>query len=209
MRQSCFVLDIYLQNILQDYLSNRKQRTKVDSLYSSWEAILFEVLQGTILGPVLFNIFVCDMFLILNTTYITDYADDNTPFAVRHNIADVIKALEEIGESHVNWFSNNEMKLNTDKCHLLLNSQESNPPRVGDLHINNSLSKKLQGMTFDCKLKFNKNIEDICQKVSQKLNAIARLAPYMGTTKKRIVMNAFFKSQFNYYPLVRMSCKDL
>ena len=111
MLQSCFVLDIHLQNILQDYLSNRKQRTKVDSLYSSWEAILFEVLQGTILGPVLFNIFVCDMFLILNTTYITDYADDNTPFVVRHNIADVIKALEEIGESHVNWFSNNEMKL--------------------------------------------------------------------------------------------------
>ena len=39
---------------------------------------------------------------------------------------DVIKALEEIGENVVNWFSNNEMKLNTDKCHLLLNSQEPN-----------------------------------------------------------------------------------
>ena len=151
----------------------------------------------------------CDMFLILNTTYITDYAYDNTPFVVRHNIADVIKALEEIGESHVNWFSNNEMKLNTDKCHLLLNSQEPNPPKIGDLHINNSLSKKLLGMAFDCKLKFNKHVKDICQKVSQKLNAIARLAPYMRTTKKRIDMNAFFKSQFNYYPLVRKCCKDL
>ena len=66
------------------------------------------------------------MFLTLNTTYVTGYADDNTSFVVRDNIADVIKALEEIGENLLNWFSNNEMKLNTDKCHLLLNSQEPN-----------------------------------------------------------------------------------
>ena len=56
------------------------------------------------------------------------------------------------------------------------------------------------------KLKFNKHIEDICQKASQKINALARLAPYMGTTKKRIIMNTFFKSQFNYCPLVWMCC---
>ena len=65
----------------------------------------------------------CDMFLILNTTYFTRFADDNTPFVVRDNIADVIKALEEIGENLVNWFPNNEMNLNTYICHLLLNSQ--------------------------------------------------------------------------------------
>ena len=92
----------------------------------------------------------CDMFLILKGTYFTGYADDNTPFVVRDNIVDVIKALEEIGESLVNWFSNNEMKLNTDKCHLLL-------------HINNCLSEKLIGITFHCKLKFNKYIkETVC-----------------------------------------------
>ena len=81
-----------------------------------------------------------DMFLILNTTYFTGFADDNTPFVVRDNIADVIKALEEIGENLVNWFSNNEMNLNTYKCHLLLNSQEPNTLKIGDLDINNSLS---------------------------------------------------------------------
>ena len=142
----------------------------------------------------------CNMFLILNTTYFTGYADDNTPFVVRDNIADVIKALEEIGENLVNWFSNNEMKLNTDKCHLLLNSQEPNTLQKGGLHINNSLSENLLGITFDFKLKFNKHIEDICQKASQKLNVLARLAPYRRTTKKRILINALFKSQFNNCP---------
>ena len=80
----------------------------------------------------------CGMLLILKGTYFTDYADDNTPFVVRDNIKDVIKALEEIGESLVSRSSNYEMKLNTDKCHLLLNSQEPNTLKIGDLHRNNS-----------------------------------------------------------------------
>ena len=94
----------------QDYLSNRKQRTKVASFYSSLEAILSGVPQSSILGPFLFNIFMCDMFLILKGTYFTGYPDNNTAFMVRNNITDVIKALAEIGESLVNWFPNNEMK---------------------------------------------------------------------------------------------------
>ena len=81
----------------------------------------------------------CDMFLILKGTYFTGYADDNTPFVVRDNIADVIKALEEIGENLVNWFMNNEINLNTYKCHLLLNSQEPKTLKRGDSDINNSL----------------------------------------------------------------------
>ena len=119
--------DIDLLYIPRDYLNNRKQRTKVDSFYSSWEAIPFGVPSSSILGPLLFNIFMWKIFLILKATYFTGYADDNTLF--------VVKYLEEIGESFVNWFSNNEMKLNTHKCHLLLNSQEPNTLKIGDLQI--------------------------------------------------------------------------
>ena len=50
-------------------------------------------------------------------------------------ITNVIKVLEQIGENLVNWSLNNKMKLNTDKCHTLLNSQEPNTLKVGDLHI--------------------------------------------------------------------------
>ena len=90
-------------------------------------SILSGVPEDFILGPLLLNIFMCDMSLILKGT-----------FVVRDNITDVIKALDEIGESLLNWFSNDEMKLNTDKCHLLLNSQELNTLKKGDLHISNS-----------------------------------------------------------------------
>ena len=57
-------IDLASLKIIQDYLIYRKQRTKVDSFYSSWEKILPGASQGSILGPLLFNIFMCDMFLI-------------------------------------------------------------------------------------------------------------------------------------------------
>ena len=62
------------------------------------------------------------------------------------------------------------------------------------------------GINYDYYLKFTNHIEEICKKASRKLNAHARIAPYMGIRKRRTLMNAFFKSQFNYCPLIWMCC---
>ena len=80
----------------------------------------------------------CDMFLILKTVYFTGYADDNNPFAIASNIKDVIRSLEKAGVNLITWFFNNQMKLNPDKCHLLLNTKEKNTLKIGNLHTKNS-----------------------------------------------------------------------
>ena len=78
---------------VHSYLKNHMQRTKINSEYSSWEYILFGVPRGSILGPLLFNIFLCDIFLIMENIDITSYADDNTPYTTVNSIEEVIQKL--------------------------------------------------------------------------------------------------------------------
>ena len=65
--------------LIQNHLSNQKQRTKINTEYGSWKEILFGVPQGSILGILLFNFFLFDLSLIMNNIELASYADDNTP----------------------------------------------------------------------------------------------------------------------------------
>ena len=63
-----YVFSLSALKLIHNYLKNRKQRTKIDSTYRSWEEILFGIPQGSILKPLLFNIFLCDLFFSMNET---------------------------------------------------------------------------------------------------------------------------------------------
>ena len=90
--------------LVQNYVSNLKQRTKINFDYSSWEEILFGVPQGSTLGSLLFNIFLSDLFFIMNETDFANYADDNTPYVVGNNIEDVIIKLQNGSLTLFKWF---------------------------------------------------------------------------------------------------------
>ena len=109
-------------NLLFSYLKNRKQRVCLNNTYSEWVDILFGVPQGSILGPLLFNRFLCDLFLFLHDIPVVNYADDNTPYCTGLKIPDVLIKLENAAETLLQWFKDIRMKANPNKYHLLINS---------------------------------------------------------------------------------------
>ena len=165
----------------------------------------FWVRQGSILGPLSFNIFLTDLFFIVNSTDIANYADDNTPYATANYIGSLIASLEEASKSLFTWFDNNNLvNSNADKCHLLVSSNEKVTIKIGSHEIANTKREKPLGVHLDSGLSFDYHISEICKKASRKVCALARVISGMSLSKKRTLMNAFFKSQFNYCPLIWM-----
>ena len=131
----------------------------------------------------------------------TVYADDNTPYTSDFNLEEVIQKLELITNNLFEWFKNNHMKANADKCHLLVTRDTDVTAKIGELDVKNSREEKL-GVKVDSKLSFENHISSLCKKASQKLYALARVVNFMDLAKRKSLMKAFITSQFDYCPLI-------
>ena len=116
----------------------------------------------------------------------------------------VIRALETSSSLLFGWFNNNFMKANSDKSHLIMSCAEATTAVIDGLPIDCSKTEVLLGITIDYELKFDDHVNLLCKKASLKLNALARIAPFMNVSKKRIIMKSFIESQFAYCPLIWM-----
>ena len=128
-RSDCFLHDMLITELhaygchlsllkfLNSYLRNRHQYVKINDCYSSWAKILLEFSQGSILGPILFNIFLCNLFLFIKNKDVASYADNTTPYKTGGNSAYVIHNLKVLGNTLLKWFNDNSMKAYPGKYH--------------------------------------------------------------------------------------------
>ena len=130
-------------NLVNDYLSHRFQRTKIGNEYGSLKEIISIVPQGSVLGPLFFNIQLCDLSFIIEKFDFTNFADGNTPYVTGDNICSVVKLLEKIAFAISQWLKDNKMKANADKCHVLLNISNELTVKINEAQIKNSQLEKL------------------------------------------------------------------
>ena len=189
--------------LIYSYLTDRFQRVRINSNFSSWKEILHGVPQGSILGPDLFNINSNDLFLFLLLDSV-NYADDNSPFAFGESIPSVISQIEKEAEILINWIRNNGQKANPGKFHLILSDsgQTHSVNKIDTFNIESSNCKRLLGIKIDSKLNFDEHVSDIFSKATQKLHALSRVSHFMTLDQRKVVMKSFIMSQFGYCPLV-------
>ena len=133
------------------YLKRRKQNVKINSTFSAFDILLSGVPQGSILGPILFNIFINDLFLSIQSSELHNFADDNTLSSTADNLKDLLRDLEKASEEAINWFKNNLMIVNPEKFQSIIidlkntnyNPQELNIAGKG---VNSQMSVNLLGI---------------------------------------------------------------
>ena len=106
--------------LMHSYLTGTYQIVKINNSYSLWNLIKYGVPQGSILGPILFNIFLCNMLFMIDTIDTASYADHNTPYSVGKKQCAVETKLLKATVKLFKWFHENDMKANQGKCHFLL-----------------------------------------------------------------------------------------
>ena len=141
----------------------------------------FGVPQGSIPGSIFFNIFLTDLFLLISDTNFSSYAEDNNIYIYNsgNSIDDVISSLQESAEKFLRWFSHNQIKENTDKCHSIVSTKPTETG-VGESQIKNSTCEKLFGVKIDNKHNFDTYVKGVCKKANNKLRA----TPYMFLEKR-------------------------
>ena len=117
------------------YLKRRRQNVKINNIFSAFQILLSGVPQGSILGPILFNIFINDLFLWIDEASLHNFADDNTLSAFAKSIRELVLILEKESENAIDWFKENGMSVNPGKFHGIIINRCGRHPNVHKINF--------------------------------------------------------------------------
>ena len=186
-------------------LKIRSHCVSVNNINSTFEGIISGMPQGSIVGLILFNISFNNFFyyfILVASVY--NFVDDNT---ILKKIENLISIQESESEIAINWFKNNHLIVNPGKLQAIIFYKQKGNHTNRIININQkeikALTKvELLGIEIDDKVNFNYSINNICKSVSNHLNVLIKSKYLLGFKGKKVPVNTFAMSNFNYCSLV-------
>ena len=188
---AAYCFDRNTWKLFHSYLKDRKQVVKVKVFVGILKEIISGVPQGSILGPILFNIFINDLFYFVDGDNLHNFADNNTLSAQADSIGELVENLQYLCEVANDWMDHNNMIANPSKFHAILLSKncsltDSIPIKIKEHLIESETQVDLLGLKIDNRLSFKSHISAICKKAAKQLNALKRLVSFLNISQSKI-----------------------
>lgn len=189
---------------LQSYLSNRTQRVVIDRVKSSIKYNEVGIPQGSILGPVLFIIFLNDLIKLENNFLITNYADDTNLLIPGSDMHRVLENSRYALETTTNWFTKNKLIMNGDKTKMMLFRTKQNiSEKPETVNISNQslvlqTRTKFLGLIIDEYLSWDRQVDELCLKLGNVGYGISIVSRHVNLTASKILYSANFESSLRY-----------
>lgn len=185
------------------YLSNRKQIVKIGETKSQELNNSLGVPQGSILGPLLFILYINHIPACLKHCVAKMFADDTLVYVISDRIDEATQKINEDLNILYERLCQNKLKLNVNKTKVMIICNKNIDKNSVNIHINGTRLKieneiKYLGNIIDDKLKFDKNINNVCKKVGQKCNVLSRLRHEMNLNQKLTIYKSIVEPHFSY-----------
>ena len=146
------------------YLKNRSHRVTINNNFSKCEEIIAGVPKGSILGPLLFNIFINDIFCFEDKSYLSNYADDNVLYAFGSNMTKVKDKLSQDLPKLSEWFTKKFLILNPDKCRYMCLGKDAvnSILKFCDEELKSCKLETALGIEIEQKLTFSCHVKTLC-----------------------------------------------
>lgn len=167
-------------NWFSSYLDQRSQKTKVGEVFSSSMFNNLGVPQGSVLGPLLFILYINDFGGVLEHCSCKFFADDTSIYISGKNITEILWKLNSDLKNVSNWLNINKLKINVEKTVYMVIKNKISDNNETNVIINNTKlnqvsETKYLGIIIDDKLDFKKNLDYVIKKMSKKINFLARI----------------------------------
>ena len=217
-------LAIYIKNasslpFFKSYLHNRTQRVLLHGSYSSKEAVKYGVPQGSVLGPILFSLFISDLPLHVKDISVDCdmLVDDTTLHTSGKDIMQIRNNMQESLDQVSNWCDNNHMVINpTNIKSMTITTRQKHQlsPLPFDLVLNGAkidqvTEHRLLGITIDNKLRWDSHINNVCKTVSRRVFLLSKLRYIVDIDTRKLFFNAHIKPHIDYASVVWDGCSDV